>query len=247
MANIKLLNQQQETARKKLLLWFVIFIFLGLFIIYKIYSLKEFSFLIFLCCLIIGLLFINLCETIIKAFQKSTEYLFMQNSKTIFNHLKLDIDHGIKQDIINKLSYINGYIEQESFNALISPHYLFSEELIYEKLGKNERLKNVKFEGSIIELPNIKNDINGKLLYQTNSYKNYGNITTPQKQKLITLMKILNTHHCHIETIENKLYISLKGARLFYQYNILRPVDSNKNISKIKLLDDAITSLIKEF
>ena len=59
-------------------------------------------------------------------------------------------------------------------------------------------------------------------------------------------MKILGVVECIIETIDDNVYISLVGGKLYYQFSIFKKVDINKNVSRIKLFDEAVDALVDE-
>ena len=205
-----------------------------------------FSAIGFVLCLLLGLMLFFVFRSLIVGFQKNIEHLFLTLGKGIFEGISFDVEEGVEGSVLEKSRKFGNFVERETFNTIIGKRYLASEELLYNLLGRKESLKKVLFEGIILKIDANGKDFDGVIDISKVKQIFRGNISEEFRKKIILLMKILGVVECIIETIDDNVYISLVGGKLYYQFSIFKKVDINKNVSRIKLFDEAVDALVDE-
>ena len=246
MSQLWVINSRAEKARKMVLTVVMVNLVVLGCAIYGIYFCIGFGAMGSVLSLLVGLVWGFILYSQVVGLQKNVEHLFLTLGKGIFEDIRFDVEEGVDREVLEKSKKLGDFVERESFNTIIGKRYLASEELLYNLFGKKENLKKVLFDGVVIEIEAKDKNIDGVINIDKGGIKFFGNIEDEIRKKIILLMKILGVMECIIETIDDKVYICLVGGRLYYQFNVFKKIDINKNISRIKLFDEAVDMLVDE-
>ena len=246
MQHALVINNKLEKVRKKLLLGLLFNLLIPVFMVLKV--IQNIGFTAMGVCLIIFIFLFSfhIMYSVINAFHKTVEHFFMKYGRYDFVDFKLDVEKSVNSENLAKSKVFGGFIEQESFSAVIGSRYLASEELLYSKIGKKENLKKVKFEGVIVEIEAGKHDIRAKVVLNDGQGICYGNLEEIFRKKIVELMKVLGVADCIIDTVDGQLYIGFNGGKIYHQFNIFKKIDVNKNESRIVLFNETVEALVDE-
>ena len=243
MSQLWVINSKAEKVRRDvwrmLVVNMIVFFGVGCFCI-------SFNGIGFILCLLFGVVLFFVFRSLIIGFQKNVEHLFLTLGKGIFEDIRFDVDEGVDSCVLEKSRKLGNFVERETFNTIIGKRYLATEELLYNLLGHKESLKKVMFEGIILKIDAKGKEIDGMIDISNGRKIFRGNIGEEFRKKIILLMKILGVMECIIETIDDSVFISMSGGKLYYQFSIFKKVDINKNVSRIKLFDEAVGALVDE-
>lgn len=234
---------------KQSIITFIVFmVIIGGMIFFNGFNNEDYFFLILL--VAVGVL---MAKSINYVWQSKAEEIIFNKLKNMLVGIKIDFDNGIKKSVMNKLNMVPLFSNRQTFNVMVGDNFKVYEELLYDEVDvKVVKLKNVKFEGIVVEIENKNYEGVGSFI---KNGKNFGfGVGTNKsfmeqkfKLQLLQLLKIFGAKSCFFEVLDDRLYIFIKtGNKLFHQFSLLKKVDVNIFITKALMLKEFIIRFEKE-